>query len=529
MTSIALQNTAHALPERLPTSFNARAARDLDAIAARPPLSRDRRPGLGWLSTLTALLVLAGCATAPKGPDYHLPDAAVINQPRASAQFLEQERAADERASNRQAAPFEATPLPDRWWRLFQDPRLDALVEKALAHNTDLRQAAANLERVQAMESEARGGERPTVSVSGGPSYGHPSGLSMLKKDFVPADTYRYSAGVSLSYQLDLFGQIRRGIESAQASTEAATAALDLVKINVAAGTARAYAQACATGQRLEAAQQSVQLQSQALNLTERLQRAGRVGEMDAARARSQLQQLEAALPPLLAQRQSALYRLATLTGDLPEAFPRDLAQCHVAPQVAGPLPVGDGAALLRRRPDIRQAERELHAATARIGVAVADRYPKISLGLSAGSAGTLAGFGHSDTLSWSLGPLISWTLPNTGVADARIAQAEASTRQLAARFDGVVLTALRETETALNDYARELDRRASLKAARDSAAVVAAQARRLYQGGKVGYLDALDAERALATNEAALAASDALLVDEQVQLFLALGGGWET
>ena len=147
---------------------------------------------------------------------------------------------------------------------------------------------------------------------------------------------------------------------------------------------------------------------------------------------------------------------------------------------------------------------------------------------MSAGSAGTLAGFGRSDTLSWGLGPLISWTLPSNGVADARIAQAEAGTRQAAARFDGVVLNALRETETALNQYARELDRRAALQASRDEAATVAGQARRLYQGGKVGYLEALDAERALAASDAALAASEAALIDEQVQLFLALGGGWE-
>ena len=494
------------------------------------------RSAMRPLLAVIAAAALAACSTTPKGPDYPVPAEAAVLKPRASAPFLEQQRAADAVKTDAGApgsatapAPFDATPLPPYWWRLFHDPRLDALVEQALARNTDLRQAVANLERVRALESEVAGGEKPTVSVNGGPGYGHPSGLSMLKKDYVPPDTSRYSAGVGLSYQLDLFGQIRRAIESSQASTEAASAALDLVKVNVAAGTARAYAEACATGQRLASAQHSVDLQREAIDVTERLQRAGRVGEIDAARARSQLQQLRAALPPLLAQRQSALYRLATLTGELPEDFPRALADCHVAPQVTGTIPVGDGAALLRRRPDIRQAERELHAATARIGVAIADRYPKISLGLSAGSAGTLAGFGKSDTLSWSLGPLISWTLPDNGIADARIAQAEAGTRQAAARFDGTVLNALRETETALNQYARELDRRAALQASRDEAAIVAGQARRLYQGGKVGYLDALDAERALAASDAALAASQATLIDEQVQLFLALGGGWES
>ncbi len=158
----------------------------------------------------------------------------------------------------------------------------------------------------------------------------------------------------------------------------------------------------------------------------------------------------------------------------------------------------------------------------------VANRYPKVTLGLSGGSAGLGSGFAKRDTLSWSFGPLISWTVPNTGVVDARIAQSEASTRMALARFDGTVLTALRETETALSAYAHELDRHAALQASRDEAEVVSAQSRRLYQGGKVGYADALDAERSLATTEAALAASEAQLADDQVVLFLALGGGWE-
>ncbi|MFZ3040442.1 MAG: TolC family protein, partial [Thiobacillus sp.] len=183
--------------------------------------------------------------------------------------------------------------------------------------------------------------------------------------------------------------------------------------------------------------------------------------------------------------------------------------------------------ALLRRRPDIRQAERGLAEATARIGVAMADLYPKVSLGLAAASAGQGSDFGGRDTFSWSLGPLISWTIPNTGTAQARIAQAEATTRAAAAKFDGTVLTALRETETALNTYARELDRRANLQAARDDSAQVAEQARALYIKGKIGYLEALDAERSLASSEAALAASEAQLADDQVGLFLALGGGW--
>ncbi|XAH24481.1 efflux transporter outer membrane subunit [Xylophilus sp. GW821-FHT01B05] len=468
------------------------------------------------LSPLIAAATLAACGSAPIGPNYHQPAEALASQPSAGRPFAEV------------AAPFVDAPLPAYWWRLYQDPLLDRLVAQALAHNTDLRQAVANLERERAIETEVAGAQKPTLGVSGGPSYGHVSGLSLLQKNYEPPSTFNYGAGASLSYQVDLFGQIRRAIEAAQAGGDAAQAALDLVRVNVAAGTARAYAEACSTGLRLQSAEKSVQLQEEAVDVTTRLQQAGRAGVIDSGRARSQLQQLKAALPPLQAERQGALYRLATLTGAQPQDFPREVASCTAPPRVAGTVPVGDGAALLRRRPDIRQAERGLAQATARIGVAMADLYPKVSLGLSASSVGKASDFGGRDTFSWSLGPLISWTIPNTGAAKARIAQAEASTRGALAKFDGTVLTALRETETALATYARELDRRAALQAARDESATVAGQARQLYQSGRTGYLEALDAERALAASEAALAASEAQLADDQVVLFLALGGGWE-
>ncbi|MDP9877112.1 NodT family efflux transporter outer membrane factor (OMF) lipoprotein [Variovorax boronicumulans] len=464
------------------------------------------------MASLAVAAGLAACAAV--GPDYRQPPEALASQPAAGKPFAE--------------APANAAPLPAHWWRLYHDPLLDRLVTQALAHNTDLRQAVANLERERAIETEVAGAKYPTIGVNGGPSFGHVSGLSLLQKGYEPPNTFNYSAGASLSYQVDLFGQIRRAIEASAANSQAAEAALDLVRVNVAAGTARAYAEACSAGQRLQIAQKSVALQQDAVNVTERLQRAGRAGAIDAGRARAQLAQLDAALPPLKAQRQGALYRLATLTGALPQDFPREVADCTTPPRVAGALPVGDGAALLRRRPDIRQAERSLAASTARIGVATADLYPKVTLGLSGSSAGHATGFGRQDTLAWSVGPLISWTVPNTGAAQARIAQAEAGTRAALAKFDGTVLTALRETETALGTYARELDRRAALQASRDESAKVAAQARQLYRNGRTAYLDALDAERALAGADAALAASEAQLADDQVVLFMALGGGWE-
>lgn len=491
------------------------------APQSRHRISAPGRHGLHALLAATVLAALAGCGTAPVGPDYQRPQAALADAPSSSAPFLSAQE------PGRQPL-FSAQPVPARWWHLYDDPRLDRLIDQALAHNTDLRQAVANLERVQALQAEVDDSRRPHLSLNGAPGYGHVSGLSVLKPGTVPPTRFSYSAGVSLSYQVDVTGQIRRAIEAAQAGTDAAQAALDLARVHVVASTARAYAGVCASGLRLATAETSVRLQQEALTLSQRLQRAGRVGIIDTARAEGQLEQLRASLPSLQAQRQAGLFQLATLMGMPPRDFPADVANCQTPPRIGSVLPVGDGAALLRRRPDVRQAERELAAATARIGVAMGDLYPKVTLGLSAASAGPAASFGRRDTISWSLGPLISWSLPDTGAVQARIEQAEASTRSALARFDGTVLTALRETETALDAYAHDLDRHASLQAARNAAATVAAQARRLYQGGKTGYLDALDAERSLASSDAAVAGSRAQLAEDQVQLFLALGGGWE-
>jgi outer membrane protein TolC len=233
-------------------------------------------------------------------------------------------------------------------------------------------------------------------------------------------------------------------------------------------------------------------------------------------------------LPPLQAQHRTAHYRLAALTGLTPAEMNMHLLTCEAAPRLTTQIPVGDGAALLRRRPDIRQAERSLASSTARIGVATADLYPSISLGLSAGSTGLLDHFGAGNTARWSLGPLISWSVPSNGVARSRIAQAEAGADGALAHFDGVVLNALKEVESAMTVYARELDRNAALKTARDQSALASRQSHQLYQYGRTDFLSVLDADRTLAATDAAWAASDAQLTGDQITLFLALGGGWE-
>ena len=250
----------------------------------------------------------------------------------------------------------------------------------------------------------------------------------------------------------------------------------------------------------LASARHSLEVQTISLDAIERLQRAGRGTALDVTRACGQLQQLQANLPPFQAQQRTALYRLAALTGRTPAQIPASLLHA-TAPRLTQTIPVGDGAALLRRRPDIRQAERSLAAATARIGGPRPTCTPKISLGLSGASGGPAAMPGDRGTFSWSIGPLISWTIPNTGAAQARIAQAEAGTKAAAARFDAAVLNALRETESAdrLCAPARPRKRAASRARAERPGRQ---PARQLFQYGKTDYLTVLDAERTLAANE---------------------------
>jgi NodT family efflux transporter outer membrane factor (OMF) lipoprotein len=457
---------------------------------------------------LALCLPLAGCVA---GPDYHGPDRAVINRPAAQAAF---QSAAD--------PAFAQAPLPAQWWRLYDDPRLDSLVARALTANIDLRAADANLRRAEAIIREVEASRQISTDIGAGATLARPSGTSAP----LPG-TVGYNLGFSLAYPLDLAGQIKRAIEAARADAEAVQAARDNVRVTVAAAATRAYTAACAANRSLAATRRIIALQRQTLDVTQRLFRGGRGTAFDVTRAQAAVDQSEATLPPILAARQAALYSVGALLGDPPATYPREVETCPAPPGLTRPIPVGDGGALIRRRPDIRAAERSLAAATARIGVAIADLYPQVSLGGSAGFSGPLASIGRGGDFSLSLGPLISWTFPNRTAARARIAEASAAADVAAAQFDATVIEALRQTETALSSYARELDRNRRLRLARDSATQAADQAGRLYRFGRTDLLSLLTAQANLAAAEATLAASDASVADRRVDVFLALGGGW--
>ncbi len=355
---------------------------------------------------LLARLALGACAV---GPNYR----PAPTPPAAAGHFA----AADSIAVS-------SEPLPDKWWQLYDDPALDALVVEALTANTDLRVATANLRQARAILSETRSERLPTTRPFGVGELSAQQRVEQRRHAARPADgstgptgttgtgpgrhrdggttaagtstTFTgggyqgpfYSAGLDVSYELDLYGRVKRDIEASRADVAAQEAQRDTVRTSVAAETARAYADACSAALQIGVAQRSLKLQSDTYDLTVRLADAGRDTPLDTSRARAQYEQVRATLPPFLAQRRDALYRLSVLTGHPPEEIAPAAAACTTPPALKHPVPVGDGTALIKRRPDIRQADRTLAAATARIGVATAALYPQISLGGSIGTSG---------------------------------------------------------------------------------------------------------------------------------------------
>jgi NodT family efflux transporter outer membrane factor (OMF) lipoprotein len=419
------------------------------------------------------------------------------------------------------------SPLPDKWWQLFDDANVDRLVEKALANNTDLRVAAANLQRARAVLSEARAGRLPTGDASAQyqrqriPGYQSPTGQSVTT-DF-------FSTGYDASYEVDLFGGVTRSIQAARADAASAQAQVDAARVSVAAETARAYASACSFAAQAGVARETAQYQNNTLDLTRRLFDAGRGTQRDVDRAAVLVEQANAQVPVLEAERRASLYALAVLTGDPPARVDAAAAACVRAPEVPQALPIGDGQALLARRPDVRAAERTLAADVARVGVATADLYPSIkllgSINLGASKLGDL---GKPQSFGFSFGPLISWNFPFNGAARARVHQAEATANGSLAKFDAAVLAALQETEQSLARLGGAIEREAALKRAVTASDDAARLSRLRFDAGADSFLQLLDAERDRASNRTALAQAAADRADAQVSVFKALGGGWQ-
>jgi NodT family efflux transporter outer membrane factor (OMF) lipoprotein len=455
---------------------------------------------------------LSGCAV---GPDYSPPP------PVAGAQAP--------LVSANPAAETTAEP-PDNWWRLYQDALLDRLLEEAFTANTDLRIAAANLSAARSILQAARVGRYPQTRVDAGAIYGRdPVTQEILELGgHAPDNIWIFDTVLDVSYEIDLFGRVSRSIEASRADAEATVATRDSIAVTVAAETTRAYAQVCALGEQIAVARHSLEVVAREAQITVQRQKAGAGSQFDVVRAEGLVAQVRSSIPPLEGQRRAALFQLADLLGRAPSKAPTEVEACVTPPRLAELIPVGDGATLLKRRPDVRQAERQIAAAAARIGIATADLYPKIVLsGFYGGVSSELDKVSTNEGLAWGLGPSVTWTFPNLAGPRARVRQAKANAAATLANFDAVVLQALKETEQALATYSAELDRRQSLVEAQDKARQAFGMAHDQFLAGSLTNLDLLTSEQSLVAAEAAVAASDAALVQDQIAVFKALGGGW--
>jgi len=415
----------------------------------------------------------------------------------------------------------------DTWWRLYDDPVLDGLVTDALAANTDVRVAVARIERARAQLRGSRSDALPQTGIDGSATYGRVSESQVLPG--IDRQGRRVDGEFNVSYEVDLFGRVRRGIEASRADLAAAQEDADAVRVTVVADTVRAYVDAASAAEQIAVAQGTQDLLSRSERIVNARFERGLNQKLDVIRLMQLREQQAATIPDLQARRDAALFRLAVLTGRTPQDLPAAARDRTTTPTVTSVIPVGDGRVLLSRRPDVKAAERRLAADTARIGVATADLYPRITLGGAIGTTavGDTAAFG-AGPLRWLLGPLISWAFPNQEAIRARIGTAKADAKGDLAAFDGTVLTALEETETALSRYRNAVLRKERFGAARDAASRAAKVTLARQSRGQIDALDVLDAQRTLAQSEADYATATRGVAFAQVDLFRALGGSWQ-
>ncbi|MRW90305.1 efflux transporter outer membrane subunit [Duganella sp. FT80W] len=429
------------------------------------------------------------------------------------------------------SAAVATAPALDQWWRLYNDATLDTLVAEALANNRELRVAAANLAQANAALGQRRSARLPQTALTAGAGYGSTVNdqLAAALDQTEIRTGQRYDAGFDTSWELDLSGRIGHAIQAAEADAEANQAARDGVRVAVAAETTRAYVDSCAYAARAAVARQSLALLSRSHQLQTRLHEAGSATPLDVARAAALAQQASAAIAPLDAGRQNALYELAVLTGRPPDTLPTAASACDNLPQLDAAIPLGDVTALLQRRPDIREAERRLRASSARIGVASAELYPEVSImGSVASSAPGIGNMNQKNAIAWSIGPVLSWRFPNSSAARARITAAQAGEAAALARFDATILAALKEVKQALASYQATLQQRQDLQAAARQSSEALRLAQLSRDAGAVSALELVDAERSAVEAAARLAAANADVASGQVLLFKALGGGWQ-
>ena len=457
------------------------------------------------LSALASALLLAGCITV--GPDYKHP----VEKPVA----LQGVDAAQQSPINFQA----------NWWAQFHDTTLDALITRAAKNSPDLKIALARLNQSRALLGTARSQQLPDIEAqtSYSRSREQQPGFTTGRETIT-----NYQAGFDASWELDLFGGVRRSVEAARADSQAGEASLQDAQVTLFAEVARHYFDLRGTQLRLDVARRDIDNQRDSLKLIKSRADVGTGSDQDVASARARLAAVEAQLPVLETQAQADTFRLAVLLGERPGELDIDLSPKTFHP-IDTSLPIGNAGDVLARRPDIRVAERELAAANARIGVAKADWFPHISLG---GFVGFLAGrsndFGGAESRAWSVAPSISWAGLNVQRVRSGVKASEARADEAKANYERTVLGALEDVDNALVGYNQQRVRVQKLDEQATQSTRAAELARIRYEAGATDYLELLDAQRTQLSAEDQLAEAEAGINLQAIALYKALGGGWQ-
>ena len=455
-----------------------------------------------------AITAMGGCAV---GPNYHRPETPV-----------------DSQFANAGEPGLAAGDAVENYWLGFSDAMLTSLVEDALRQNKDLAVAEANLRAARAARRLAGFDQFPTVTFAGGYSRNLDSqeqlpGIDMHDREFDAAQ-----AGFDGLWELDLFGRVRRNVEAARADVGVSAATLQDARVSVIAEVARDYFILRGLQDQLALTERNADNQFNTLKLTRNRLEAGRGNQLDTARAEAQWQTTLASIPSLQASIATTSYRLSVLTGRQPMALSAGLTAQAPQPALPPLNTIGTPEQLLRRRPDVRAAERSLAGATARVGVAVGDLFPKVTLTGEVGYfAPTFGEFGTSEARFFSFGPSISWAAFDLGRVRARIGSAKALTDAALAAYEGAVLGALEDTEGALISYGRSQTRRDALQVAAAASDRAADLAQRRFEGGLIDFLEVLDAERTALSAELLLSQSRTDAATSLIAVYKALGAGW--
>ena len=453
--------------------------------------------------------LLNGCAV---GPDYKLPS---TETPKTFARADSPE--------------FSIHGVEVNWWTLFKDKQLNTLVDQTIQHNFSLRAARANILEARALYLQTVLNLAPIVTSHANYTDQKRSVGALNNLSYAPRALKLYNVGFDALWELDIFGRVRRSVEASNDEVEIQEATLRDLSVSLIAEVARNYFELRGLQNQLAVALKNTENQTKTLEITRIRLEGGRGTELDTSRATAQLDSTRAIIPPLEAGIYRAIHRLSVLTGQLPDTLTKTLLTSAPLPKIPEIIQIGNPAELLRRRPDIRIAERSLAAATASIGVATADLFPRVTfVGTIALEASMLSAVGAKGSDSYLLGPRISWAAFDLGHVYARIKAANANAESSLAQYQQTVLNALEETENALENYNRERARQALLFSAAQASVRAEELAQLRFNEGVSDFLTVLDTELRLLDDQDKLAQSETTTATALAAVYKALGGGWE-